>query len=72
MKPHDEFVVGIINSTDKAGRIKSRERHNLEYKKSFGIRSWPKYAKTMAAFSNNQGGGTFYLALRITPVNWSV
>lgn len=53
---HEEFVRKIIGNTDKNGRIKSRERNNLEYKESFGLNSSTAYAKTMAAFANNQGG----------------
>lgn len=36
--------------------IISRESTTLEFKESFGWASLPKYAKTMAAFSNTQGG----------------
>jgi len=53
---HEEFVLGIINTIDKLGKIKSRERNDLEYKESFGPKGWAKYAKTMAAFANNHGG----------------
>ena len=53
---HDDFVKNIISKTDKFGRVKSRERHDLEYKESFNFSSWAKYAKTMVAFANNKGG----------------
>jgi hypothetical protein len=53
---HEKFVLSILSNTNTAGYIKSRERNDLEYKESFGQRSWAKYAKTMAAFANNRGG----------------
>ncbi|HBT65055.1 MAG TPA: AAA family ATPase, partial [Ruminococcaceae bacterium] len=53
---HDEFVLSILGNTNLAGYIKSRERNDLEYKESFGQKSWAKYAKTMASFANNKGG----------------
>ena len=53
---HEEYIRKLINSVDKNGRVKSRERNDLEYKESFGQNSWAKYAKTMAAFANNKGG----------------
>jgi len=53
---HDEFVKSIVSNTDKSGRVKSRERNDLEYKETFGKNSWAKYAKTMASFANNKGG----------------
>lgn len=53
---HEEFVKKIVSQRDSLGRVKSRERNDLEYKESFGLSSWAKYAKTMAAFSNNKGG----------------
>ncbi len=54
--PHEDFVTQIVTNTDKHGRVKSRERNDLEYKESFGLSSWAKYAKTMSAFANNHGG----------------
>ena len=53
---HEEFVRRIIGNVDKQGRIKARERNDLEYKEAFGLSSWAKYAKSMAAFANNHGG----------------
>lgn len=53
---HEEYIKRIVSQKDSQGRVKSRERHNLEYKEAFGLSSWAKYAKTMAAFANNQGG----------------
>lgn len=53
---HDEFILSIVNDVDSLGRVKSRERNDLEYKESFGLNSCIKYAKSMAAFANNKGG----------------
>ena len=44
---HEEFVRRIIGNVDKQGRIKARERNDLEYKEAFGLSSWAKYAKSM-------------------------
>lgn len=53
---HEEYIRKLVNNVDKNGRLKSRERNDLEYKESFGLNSSIMYAKTMAAFANNQGG----------------
>lgn len=53
---HEEFVRRLISSVDAQGRVKARERNDLEYKETFGLNCWAAYAKTMAAFSNNCGG----------------
>ncbi|NCA67366.1 MAG: ATP-binding protein [Clostridia bacterium] len=53
---HDNFVCAILSQIDIHGRIKCRERNDLEYKETFNICNFSKYAKTMAAFANNQGG----------------
>ena len=53
---HEEFIRNLVGSAGVGGRIKSRERNDLEYKESFVLRSWASYAKTMAAFANNRGG----------------
>ncbi|MGI5964148.1 MAG: ATP-binding protein [Lawsonibacter sp.] len=53
---HQEYVLSVISNVSSAGYITSRERNDLEYKQSFGQKSWAKYAKTMAAFANNRGG----------------
>lgn len=53
---HEEYIYKIVSQRDSQGRVKSRERNNLEYKETFGLSSWAKYAKTMSAFANNQGG----------------
>lgn len=53
---HEDFIKKIIQNVDSEGRVKARERNDLEYKESFGLNSWAKYAKTMASFANNKGG----------------
>lgn len=53
---HEEVIRKLITDVDALGRVKARERNDLEYKESFGLNSWAKYAKTMAAFANNRGG----------------
>ena len=58
---HEDYIYRIVSQRDAQGRVKSRERNNLEYKESFGLSSWAKYAKTMAAFANNQGGYILFL-----------
>lgn len=60
---HEEFIRKLISNTDSNGRIRDRERNDLEYKESFGLGSRAIYAKTMAAFSNNKGG---YIVFGIT------
>lgn len=56
MISHEDHVRNLISLTDKNGRLKCRERNDLEFKESFGFSSSAKYAKTMAAFTNNHGG----------------
>lgn len=53
---HEDFIKDLVGAATKGERIKSRERNDLEFKESFGLGSWAKYAKTMAAFANNRGG----------------
>lgn len=53
---HEEFIRNLVGTATKGERVKSRERNDLEFKETFGLGSWAKYAKTMAAFANNRGG----------------
>lgn len=53
---HEEFIKNLVGAAHKGERIKNRERNDLEFKESFNMGSFAKYAKTMAAFSNNRGG----------------
>ncbi len=53
---HEQFIRNLVGTAAKGERIKSRERNDLEFKETFGLGSWAKYAKTMAAFANNRGG----------------
>ena len=42
--------------TKEDGTLFHREKQDLEFKKNFQFKSMAKYLKTIAAFSNNQGG----------------
>jgi predicted HTH transcriptional regulator len=53
---HEENIKNNILVLDETGKIKSRERIDLEYKETFNLGSSSKYAKTMASFANNIGG----------------
>lgn len=53
---HEEYIRKLIGAVDAHGRVRARERNDLEYKEAFGLHSWAKYAKTMASFANNCGG----------------
>lgn len=60
---HEEFLKGILTNIDETGKLKSRESNNIEFKESFNKANFPKYAKTMAAYSNNRGG---YIVFGVT------
>lgn len=49
----EKYIKEHILIFDKDGKLKCRERVNLEYKESFSFSNASKYAKTMAAFANN-------------------
>lgn len=53
---HEEIVRKVLSSRNTAGKVKSRESSTVEFKESFSKNSTAKYAKTMAAYSNNRGG----------------
>ena len=53
---HEEAVRKVLSSRTAAGALKSRESNTVEFKESFNKNSTAKYAKTMAAYSNNRGG----------------
>ena len=53
---HEETVRKILSSRNATGTLKSRESNTVEFKESFNKNSTAKYAKTMAAYSNNRGG----------------
>lgn len=53
---HEEAVRKVLSSRNAAGTLKSRESYTVEFKESFNKNSTAKYAKTMAAYSNNRGG----------------
>lgn len=53
----EEAIEQMIRLDGHEGlKVLSRESTNLEFKKSFNIRSMAKYSRTMAAFANNKGG----------------
>ena len=53
---HDEKVKSIVSSFSSTGLLKSRESNTVEVKEACNKCNTAKYAKTMAAFSNNRGG----------------
>lgn len=46
----------ILSSFTSNGTLRSRESNIVEFKQNYNKSNFPKYAKTMAAFSNNRGG----------------
>lgn len=55
--PLSREVKGLLRlDRSSPGRLVSRENSRLEYKETFNWGSRAKYAKTMAAFANNDGG----------------
>lgn len=56
MMSHEETVRKVLSGRTTSGTLKSRESNTVEFKESFNKNSTAKYAKTMAAFSNNRGG----------------
>ena len=60
---HEEYLKSILTNTDERGKLKSRESNNIEFKENFNKSNYPKYAKTMAAYSNNRGG---YIVFGVT------
>lgn len=53
---HEEYVRKVLSSRNPNGTLKSRESNTVEFKESFNKANTAKYAKTMAAYSNNRGG----------------
>lgn len=53
---HEAEIRRILSSFSPEGILKSRESNTVEYKKTFHKNEVPKYAKTLAGFSNNRGG----------------
>lgn len=56
MDIHEDYVRKILFNNSVDGVLKSRESNTVEFKESFNKNSTAKYAKTMAAYSNNRGG----------------
>lgn len=53
---HEEYVRKVLSSRNLNGTLRSRESNTVEFKESFNKGNTPKYAKIMAAYSNNRGG----------------
>lgn len=53
---HEEYVRKVLSSRNQNGTLKSRESNTVEFKEAFNKANTAKYAKTMAAYSNNRGG----------------
>ena len=54
---HDNEIKRMLSSyNEHNGLIHCRESITVEFKESYNKANTPKYAKTMAAFSNNRGG----------------
>lgn len=51
---HIDYILRLKNSTTLS--LKTRESTRIEFKESFNWSNKSKYAKTMAAFANNDGG----------------
>lgn len=60
---HDQEVRKILMGRTSAGTIRSRESNTVEFKQSFNKGNTAAYAKTMAAYANNNGG---YIIFGIT------
>ena len=56
MKKPDIDLLKELIRTRSDGTLFHREKQDLEFKKNFQFKSMAKYLKTIAAFSNNQGG----------------
>lgn len=56
MTNHEEYIKKVLASKHPNGTLKSRESNTVEFKESFNKANTAKYAKTMAAYSNNRGG----------------
>ena len=59
----EEYLKSILTNIDETGKLKSRESNNIEFKENFNKSNYPKYAKTMASYSNNRGG---YIVFGVT------
>jgi hypothetical protein len=53
---HLKTIKDILSNRSEGERLRSRESVTVEFKETFGFKSLPDYARSMAAFSNNQGG----------------
>lgn len=53
---HDEKVTALLSAYTDNMTLKTRESTTVEFKEAFNKQNIAQYARTMAAFSNNQGG----------------
>lgn len=53
---HDEKVAVLLSAYTDNMTLKTRESTTVEFKEAFNKQNIAQYARTMAAFSNNQGG----------------
>lgn len=53
---HEDYVKEILSKRLESGAPRSRESARVEFKESFNKGNTAKYANTMAAFANNNGG----------------
>ncbi|EAH4919660.1 ATP-binding protein, partial [Campylobacter coli] len=52
----EQDFLELIAIDENTNRLKHRENSQLEFKANFNKADFALYAKTLAAFSNNQGG----------------
>lgn len=51
-----EFLKSFLKGVDEEGKLKHREGKKIEFKQKFHRNSMSRYARTMAAFANTEGG----------------
>ena len=59
----------VITDLDSQGRIKARERNDLEYKETFGLGSKAKYARTHEEIMARYGD-CMKMQEEMPPMNW--
>ena len=57
---HEEFIKRVLSNHNASGILKSRESNTIEFEEAFNKNSTAKYAKAVAAYSNNRGGYIIY------------
>ena len=53
---HESFLKSFLSEVDERGYLKHRESKKIEFKKRFSFGSLGRYARSMAAFANAEGG----------------